>query len=132
MSISAHLAAGPDPASFLSLGELRQRIQADETLPPGRRRDMASALASLAKALGRPPELIVADPRSLRPQLAKLTPAMVGHRPGRWRNILSLVTAALAHAGIVAVQGRIRDMPSEDWLAVLRLLEPVAQRHFHL
>lgn len=132
MSISVHLAASPDPASFLSLGELRQRIQADETLPPGRRRDMASAVASLAKALGRPPELIVADPRTLRPQLAKLTPAMVGHRPGRWRNILSLVTAALAHAGIVAVQGRIRDMPSEDWLAVLRLLEPGAQRHFHL
>ena len=132
MSISAHLAAGPDPASFLSLGELRQRIQADETLPPDRRRDMGSAVASFAKALGRPPELIVAGPRSLRPQLAKLTPAMVGHRPGRWRNILSLVTAALAHAGIVAVQGRIRETPSEGWLAVLRLLEPGAQRHFHL
>ncbi len=57
---------------------------------------------------------------------------MTGHRPGRWRNVLSLVTAALAHAGIVRVQGRIREKPAPDWLAVLGLLETHQQRHFHL
>ena len=132
MSTSIHSESAGDPASFPSLGELRHRIRADESLPAGRRRDMASALASLAKALGRPAEAIAADPKILRPLLAKLTPAMVGHRPGRWRNILSLATAALAHTGIVAVQGRIREAPSEEWLAILRLLAPGQKRHFRL
>jgi hypothetical protein len=80
---------------------------------------MVSALASVAKALGRPLETIAADPGELQPLLAGLTPAMVGHRPGRWKNILSLLSAALARVGIVRVQGRIRDKPSSAWLAIL-------------
>jgi hypothetical protein len=73
-----------------SLAELRFRLLADESLPLVRRRDMASALASLAKALGRLTETIPADPKALRARMKGLTPAMVGLKAGRWRNVQSL------------------------------------------
>ncbi|MBR0662237.1 site-specific integrase [Neoroseomonas oryzicola] len=114
------------------MADVRQRILADEAVPPGRRRDMASALMSLAKAVGRPAEVLPADPQVLRPLLAGLTPAMVGQKPGRWRNILSLSSTALAHAGIVAIQGRIREEPSPAWVAILDLLADGQHRHFNL
>jgi hypothetical protein len=59
-------------------------------------------------------------------------PAMVALKPGRWRNVLSLTGAALAHVGVVAVQGRIREAPSPAWLVILNLLPIGAGRHFHL
>ena len=122
MSTSNDLDAPADNATVPSLAEARTRLLADESLPVSRRRDMASALTSLAKAIGRPPETIAATPPVLRPLLAGLTPAMVGCRPGRWRNILSLVTAALAQLGIVLVQGRICEAPSPAWQTILKPL----------
>jgi integrase len=115
-----------------SLAELRFRLLADESLPLVRRRDMASALASLAKALGRLTETIPADPKALRARMKGLTPAMVGLKAGRWRNVQSLVSTALAHYGLVLVQGRIRAAPAPEWLAILQLLDTGAGRHFHL
>ena len=115
-----------------SLAELRVRLLADELLPERRRNDMASALASLAKALGRPLETIPADPAVLRSMLAGLNAPMVGLRPGRWRNVLSLVTATLAHLGIIIIQGRIREAPSPAWLRILPLISGGFAPHFHL
>jgi len=133
MSTPDHLKADPNkPTTIPSLAELRTRLLADETLAEVRRRDMASALASLAKALGRPPETVQADPATLRPMLAGLTPAMVGLKPGRWRNVLSLTSAAMGHFGIVQVQGRIREKPSPQWLGILDLLGVEAMPRFHL
>ena len=132
MSSPDHSKAERQDTTRFTLGELRARILADESLSPDRRRDMASAVASLAKALGQPAETIFADPVSLRPRLAGLTPAMVGLRPGRWRNVLSLTTAALAHASVVLVQGRIREPPSPEWLVILDLLGTEAMPRFHL
>jgi hypothetical protein len=132
MPSSDQLKAELQNATRPTLAELRARILADETLGLARRRDMASALASLAKALGQPAETIAADPASLRARLAGLTPAMVGLKCGRWRNVLSLTKAALVHVGIVLVQGRIREKPSLEWLAILTLLRKGAGPRFHL
>jgi integrase len=132
MSAHVNLKAATDSTTNATLAELHTRLLADDSLADGRRRDMISALASIAKALRRPPETLAANPSELRPLLAGLTPAMVGHRPGRWKNILSLLSAALAHVGIVRVQGRIRDKPSSAWLAILNRLDAGAGRHFHL
>jgi hypothetical protein len=98
---------------------------------------MASALASFAKAASRPLESLPLDPVSLRPLIAGVTPAMAGHRPGRWRNIISLVTAALAWAGVVLIQGRIRELPSPAWLLILPISDMLTvghapARHGHL
>lgn len=115
-----------------SLAELRSHIANDKSLPPRRQRDMVSAAASLAKALGRPLEAIPAAPAHIREATAHLTPAMVGLKPGRWRNVQSLVSAALAHVGIVTIQGRLREQPSTAWRAILSLLGTGVGAHFHL
>jgi integrase len=120
-----------------SIAELRDRIIGDPLLSAGRRSDMASALTSLAKALGCPPETILTTPTTLRPALANLTAAMVGLGTGRWRNIQSLTAMALAHAGIILVHGRIREPPSPAWSRILDLLKPANAsvepgKHFHL
>ena len=115
-----------------TIAELRAVLLADTALPATRQRDMVSALNALAKAFGKPAELIPTQPALLRPQLERLTPAMVGLKPGRWRNVQSLLGTALAHAGIVAIQGRLRTKPSPEWTAILALLPYDAGRHFHL
>jgi integrase len=132
MSAAEQFENNHHPSPPACLAEVRARILADAALPETRRRDMASALNSLAKALGQPAEIIPANPAALRPLLAGLTPAMVRMKPGRWRNVLSLTTAALAQVGLVVVQGRLRTPPSAMWLAILRPLEVGAGPHFHL
>lgn len=114
-----------------SLAELRTCLLADDALPEGRRKEWSSAFRSFAKGLGQPLEVISANPVALRRLLQDVTPAMAGFRPGRWRNVLSLVTTALVHLGVVVVQSRIATAPSPEWQAILGLLPPGAERHFH-
>jgi integrase len=132
MYIDVHLASRPSLTTASSLAEIRHFLQADQTIPASRRRDMSSALATVAKALDRPLDAIKANPAELRTALARLTPAMVGLKPGRWRNVHSLLGAALAHFGIVKVQSRLRDKPSAAWMAILPLLGTGVGKRFHL
>jgi hypothetical protein len=106
-------------ASCETLAALRTHILDDQGLPPGRRRDIASALSSLAKAVGRPLDIISAEPATLRSLLGGMTAAQMGHRPGRWRNIRSLVSAALARTGQIQVPTRLDLPPSPAWAALL-------------
>jgi site-specific recombinase XerD len=126
-SVGAHVVT-----TASSFAELRSFIADDALLPAARKRDMISALGSLAKALGRPADAIQADTAQLRKAMAHLTPAMVGLKPGRWRNVQSLVGTALAHVGIVTIPGRLREEPSSKWLSVLDLLGTGVGQGFHL
>jgi integrase len=132
MSISEVFEGDSTSSSKFSLAEVRAAILADEGLAAARRRDLASAVSAFAKAIGRPAEGIPAEPAVLRPILHKLTPAMVGKKPGRWRNILSLLGAALAHAGVVVVQGRIKEAPLPAWKVMLKLTSPNTSARYHL
>ena len=64
-------------------------------LPDRRRQDLASAVRSVARALGRPPEQIPADPRLLARRLAEIAPQALGFSKPRWNNVRSLLRAAL-------------------------------------
>ncbi|MEO3476020.1 hypothetical protein AAFN86_29565 [Roseomonas sp. CAU 1739] len=131
MSSCGYFRSAAENGTLPSLAELRACFLADEALPEGRRKEWSSAFRSFAKGLGQPMEVISSDPVELRRLLRGVTPAMAGFRPGRWRNVLSLVTTALAHLGIIVVQSRIGTPPSAEWLAILGLLEPGQERHFH-
>lgn len=131
MSSYGVFAAAAENGTFPTLAELLASLQADGTLPERQRKDWASALRSLAKGLGQPVDILLADPVDLRQRLRGITPAMAGFRSGRWRNILSLITAALTHVGIVVVRSRYDVVPSPAWRACLGLLEPGQERHFH-
>ena len=60
--------------------------------------DQSSAVRSVAKALGAPPETIAAEPAALRRRLDGLSPSSLGVSKGRWANIRSLLGKALALA----------------------------------
>ena len=120
------------PAALPSLATIRQGVLTDQRLPEKRRRDMASALTSLAKALGLQIELIPADPAILRGLLKGCTPAMAGKAAGRWQNILSLTSAALSHAGIVQLEKRFVNEPSPAWLILLDVDCPAKLSRFYL
>lgn len=57
---------------------------------------------------------------------------MAGLKRGRWRNIQSLASVALAEVGIVVVPGRFREKPSPEWQTVLGLLGTEIGGNFHL
>ena len=68
-----------------------------EVVPPGRQRqDLASAVRQVAKALGKKPEDVPADPRLLSIRFRSVSPEAVGYAPARWNNIRSLLRKALA------------------------------------
>ncbi|WP_048863477.1 hypothetical protein, partial [Acidisphaera rubrifaciens] len=73
----------------------------------------------LAKALRQPLDTIPADPVELRRRLNGWTPAMAGLSAGRWRNVRSLLQAALAQVGIIRVEGRSSRPPSPAWAALV-------------
>src|SRR5579871_617397 len=88
----------PDPASRAPAGTLAGVLEAIAAVPdltPQRRQDMASALRTVARMLGRTLESIPADPRQLVRRLAQVAPEAAGLTKGRWANIRSLLRAAL-------------------------------------
>lgn len=87
-------------------------------LSPTRRRDLASGLRRVAKALGRSPETTLADPKWLQPRLARVAPAAAGLSPKSWTNALSDARAAMAEFGVVATRARRMDDLSPAWRAL--------------
>ncbi len=118
----------PDP---LTLATVRDQIGQDTTLAPRRQQELASALNTIARALGRPPGDIPAYPDYLRKRLAGVTPASAGVSPGRWNNVRSLLTAALEHTGLSNMPGRHTEPLAPAWEALFGLL-PNAQDRFGL
>ena len=96
--------------------DLIRRIEAAQNLSPSRRRDLQSGLRLVAKALGRPPSQVPADPKWLRPRLVRITPMAIGLRAKSWSNILSNTRAALEQFGLERRRNYRRDELAPDWL----------------
>jgi integrase len=116
--------------------ELLRRLEERHELTPVRRRDLASGLRRVAKALGSPPEVVPADPTWLRPRLERVAPASLGLSAKSWSNALSDVRAALVLFGCVRRRyNRKADLSPpwrEQWDSVLtsgdRTLRPALSR----
>ena len=102
-----------------NLAALRDQILADLTLPEQRRRNIASALTGLASALGRPLDALPTEPAALRALMANRSAAEMGFRPGRWRNVRSLLSSALVHVGLVQLPARLDTPLSPAWGSLL-------------
>jgi integrase len=79
-----------------------------------RRQDMASAVKTIARALGRPPAEIPLDLRALNSRLKLISPQAAGITTPRWHNVRSLFRAGLAIMGPV-MKGRDCQPLSEGW-----------------
>ena len=78
-----------DPAAP-SLASLLEALAALD-LPPRRVADLASAVRSLCRVLGKAPGEVPADPGVLGRAMRRALPAAAGISPARWANIKSLV-----------------------------------------
>ena len=103
-------------------------VLADGSLTPRQRQDTASAVRTIARALGGGPEEIRAHPAALRERLKSFTPAMAGLSARRWANVLSLTTRALGRAGLVRTPGRSREPFEPEWTALFRMVDGMGAR----
>lgn len=82
-----------------------------------RKQELASAIRTAARALGRKLEEIPADSRLLASRLKEVAPAAVGISRGRWNNVRALLRAALALIQPIS-PGRHRNDLSPEWLGL--------------
>jgi hypothetical protein len=99
-----------------SLADLLTTLQASN-LPERRKQEIASAIRTVARALGRPPENIPAEARLLASRLKEVAPAAIGISRGRWNNVRALLRAALALIQPIS-PGRHRNGLLPEWLAL--------------
>lgn len=113
--------AGP-PVAVVSLADVLRCLEADDGLDPRAAGEMRSAIHTVCRVLGSDPSLVLAEPRHLRPRLAKVTPVMAGVSAGRWNNVKSLTLKALKRVGLKSMAGRSREPLAPEWEALRALL----------
>ncbi len=91
-------------------------------LTDGQRRDQVSAVRTVSRLLGAPPEAIPVDVQRLRKRLQELSPGAAGVSAGRWANIRSLFGRALGQVRPIQ-PGRNRAPISEAWETLLTGLD---------
>jgi hypothetical protein len=99
-----------------TLADVLAAIDATES-PARRKQDLASAVRSVARALGRSPEQVPADPRLLASRLTEIAPQALGFSKARWSNVRSLLWAALELVTAMA-PGRHSTPLSPAWRAL--------------
>src|SRR6478609_2901252 len=104
-----------------SLATVIDAVHADTGISAGLRHDIVQAIETVAKALGREPQFVAADPAALRQQLDKVGRGDVKLTPGRWKHLLALLDDALVMAGIGKMPSRVQDTLSPSWKAKLDL-----------
>jgi len=103
------------PKGTPTFATLIEMLECNPALSDLRRRDLISGLRRVSKALGRPPEETIADPKWLQPRLSQIAPAALGLTQKSWQNAVSDARAALSHAGIVKPRTRRIEDLHADW-----------------
>ena len=122
MKIDRNLPAQADVSASYSpqsLADLRHFVESHPELSKTQRRDMSSAIRSVADYIGAPPESLPADGRQLRPQIERLHPQSLGVSKSRLDNVVGSLKRALKLASWEFPGARRRAVLSSDW-AVLR------------
>ena len=115
-----------DPLSRGTLADVLTAIQG-AVMTERRRQDMASAVRSAAKVLGRDPTKVPIDMRTLNPWLERASPKAMGMSSSRWNNVRSLLRAAIALVQPM-MSGRQADPISEAWAGLYDGLTKRADR----
>jgi integrase len=98
-----------------TFADLLTRLPEQPDLPPTRRRDFASGLRRVPKAIGLRPEDVPADPAWLQPRIRQVAPAAIGLSAKSWSNAQSDVRSALAHFGLLKRRLNRADDLAPDW-----------------
>jgi integrase len=90
----------PPSGDTVSFGHVLERLNADGTLSPSRRRDLRSAVTTYAKLIERAPNSIPLDFREIRRTLDSMVPAAAKVSRKRWANLRSDLVAAIGASGL--------------------------------
>ena len=112
--MSTHDPSRKPPATFQ---DVLVSLDVLPALNQRQRQDLASALRSFCRMLGRSPAEIAADPESVRKLTAIALPSDVSN--ARWKNIRSLVSKALQVTGSVVAPRRAKNHVSPAWRDLL-------------
>ena len=117
-----------DPNPFadltvISLATLKERVEEDRSVELLRRREICSAITTVAKWLNMPPEMIPAAMSYLRPRLGGLHPIQLGVSDRRIQNVRSLLLSAFRIAGISTKLAPYTAKMSPDWQQLWDLME---------
>lgn len=108
----------PSRASLLTVLDV---VHADPNLTSRQRQDMLSAVRTVARLLGSPPQAIALDVQSLRRKMEGVAPLAHGLSPGRWNNVRSLFNKSLELVRPM-MPARSHVPIREDWTALLDLM----------
>ena len=109
--------------TVISLATLKERVEADQSVELLRRREICSAITTVAKWLNIPPEMIPAAMSYLRPRLSGLHPIQLGVSERRIQNVRSLLLSAFRIAGISTKLAPYMAKMSPAWQQLWNLLE---------
>jgi len=134
--MTTHTNTVPDNAQRVtapqSLADLKAFIQDDANLGPQRRRDLRSAIATLASFLGEPAEAVPADARILRPRLKRLHHAQLGVSKKRLSNVTSDTLAAIKRANKAFPDRMYRGELTPAWRELHARLPRSSKYAYHL
>ncbi len=106
-----------------SLADLRCQIEARHDLPLLRRRDMASAIRTLAGWFNLPEENVPASAKFIREKLERVHAITASVSPRRIQNVRSLVLAAMRAAGVSTKLAPYASPFSAEWQCLWDLLD---------
>ena len=109
-----------------SLADVLAQLETVEGLSPTRRRDLRSALTSIARLIGRRAEEVPANLNWLRIRVRRIHPAAHDLSKKRWSNIRSDALKALEVTGCSRMRADWLCPPSPAWQA---LLDRIADKH---
>jgi integrase len=105
-----------------SLADLRRQVEARHDLPLLRRRDMASAIRTLAGWFKLPEENIPASAKYMRDMLARVHAMNENVSPRRIQNVRSLVLAAMREVGVSTKLAPYNFPFTHEWDVLRQLL----------
>lgn len=114
-----------------SLKDVLDWLEKDDSLPPTRRRDLRSALTSIARLIGRRPEEIPANINRIHILLRRVHPAAHNMSKKRFSNIKSDALKALALTGCSRERADWLRQPSPEWQSLLDRI-PIKQDRWRL
>ena len=109
--------------TVISLATLKERVEEDRSVELLRRREICSAITTVAKWLNMPPEMIPAAMSYLRPRLGGLHPIQLGVSERRIQNVRSLLLSAFRIAGISTKLAPYMAKMSPAWQQLWDLME---------
>jgi site-specific recombinase XerD len=118
--MSTQSASRVNPNPIKTLADVVDAVRAAD-LPKQRGQELASALRTAARAIGKPLDRVPADPRRLAALMSEVSPIALNISLERWANVRSLTRAGLALVQPMA-PGRLITPLSPGWKALWKQL----------